>query len=104
MTRQPPLIDLQQYGETFADVIKQFDWSHPSHFGVSIFPGHTAHLIYQDDASNGVPGWNGNLKRVTPRVACNWTNDTKTRSHVVLSRCQHNRWTMTALLVADRGI
>ena len=98
------LVDLQQRGEAFANFIKQFDWNRASHFDVSFLPGDTAHLIHQNDARNNVPGWNGNFKRITTRAARDWTNDTKTRSQVVLPRRQHDRWTMTAPLVAKRGI
>jgi hypothetical protein len=34
------LVDLQQRGEPFMDLIKQFDWA--SHFDVSFFPGDCA--------------------------------------------------------------
>jgi hypothetical protein len=98
------LFDLQQCGEAFAHFIEQFDWSHASYFNVSFLPRDTAHLIHQNDARNSVSGWNGNFKRVTSRPPRNWTNDTKTRSHIVLPRSQHDRWTMTALFVAKRGI
>ena len=98
------LVDLQQCGEVFADFIKQFGRSDASHFDVSLLPGDTAHLVHQNDASNSVPGWNGNFKRITSGATGNWTNDTKTRWCIALPRCQHNRWTMTALLLADRGI
>ena len=80
------LVDLQQYGEAFADFVDQFDWSHANHFDVSFLPRDAAHLIHQNDARNSVSGWNGYFKRVTSRPACNWTNDTKTRSLIVLAR------------------
>jgi hypothetical protein len=76
-------VNLQQCGEAFADFIKQFDWNYASHFDVPFLPGDTARLIHQNDARNSVPVWNGNFKRVTSRPACNWTQDTKTRSHIV---------------------
>ena len=98
------LVDLQECGEAFADFIEQFEWSHASHFDVSLLPGETARLIHQNDARNSVPLWNGHFKWVTSRPACDWTNDTKTRSHIVLARRQHERWTMTALFVAKRRI
>ena len=98
------LVDLQQCGEAFADFIKQFGGSDGSHSDVSLLPGDTAHLVHQNDARNRVAVWNGNFKRITSGAAGNWTNDTVTRSCIVLPRCQHNRWTMTALLVANRGI
>lgn len=98
------LVDLQQCGEAFADFIKQFDRSDASPFDVSFLPGDTAHLIHQNIARNSLPMGNGNFKRITSRATCNWTHDTKTRSQVVFLRCQHDRWTMTALLVAKRGL
>src|SRR5436305_11579403 len=94
------LVDLQQCGEAFADFIDEVGGSHDSHFEVGLLPRDTAQLIHQNDARNRVPVWNGKFKRITSGAACNWTNDTKTRSQIVLPRRQNNRWTMTALLVA----
>src|SRR5713101_277005 len=98
------LVDLQQCGEAFADFIKQFGGSDASHFDVSLLPGDTAHLVHQNDARNSVPVWNGDFKRITSGAACNWANGTKWyKDQMVhcMPRCQHNCWTMTALLVTD---
>ncbi len=97
------LVDLQQCGEAFADFIKQFGGRDAGHFDVSLLPGDATHLVHQNDARNSLPGWNGNFKWITSSVACNWANYAKTRSCIVLPRCQHQRRTMTALLVAERG-
>ena len=80
------LVDLQQCGETFTHFIKQLDWSDASHFNVSFLPGDAAYLIHQNDAGYGVPIWNGNFKRIASRSGRNWTNDTQSRSHIVLPR------------------
>ena len=98
------LVDEQQCGKAFADFIEQFDGSHASHFDVSLLPRDAAHLIYQNDPGNSLPLWNDNFKRITSGPACNWAHDAKTGPHIILLRCQHDRWTMAALLVAKRGI
>ena len=99
----PALVDPQQYGEALTNFVNQFGRGGASHFGVSIFPGHAADLIDQYDAGNCMPVRNRDLKRVSAGAACNWTNDRKAGSFIVLLRCQHDRWT-TALFVAKRGI
>jgi hypothetical protein len=98
------LVDLQQYGEPFADLIDQLGRSHASHSEVSLFPRHTTHLIDQYDARDGIAIWNGDLKGVTSRPACNWTEDAKARSHIIRARCQYDRGAAATLLVADGGI
>ena len=100
----PRLVNLHQYAEAFADFIDQLLRSHPRHFDVSFFPGHTAHLIDQYDARDGLAGWNGDLKRVTSCPACNRAQDAKARPHIVMPRCQYDSWAMATLLVAKRGI
>ena len=100
----PHVINLQQYGEAFADFIEQLFRACPRPFYVSFFPGHAAQLIDQHDARDGMVGSNGDLKRVTSRAACDRAREAKARPHIVLSRCQHDGWAMATLLVAKRGI
>ena len=98
------LVDEQEGSEAFTDFVKQFDGSHASHFDVSLFPRDAAHLIYQNGAGNSLPVGNDNFERVTSDPARNWAHDTKTGPRIILPRCQHDCWTMAALLVAKRGI